>query len=144
MSARWSRRRRLTDRYVGYVRRQGWKRRCEHCSRRFLPSHSRHSYGGNRATYHDVRISYTTWRSKAGERLAILDLISEVWNIDAATVRDLAANRNPDGYKSSNEWNRAWRVSTTLRITVRRWSHEPRLLQAPGASQQGALRSLRS
>jgi hypothetical protein len=75
-----------------------------------LPSHDRNSFGDNRATYHDVCIAYTQRKSQAEDRLAVLDLITDVWSIDASTVRELAANRQPEGWQSSGEWDRAWRV----------------------------------
>ena len=102
--------RRIVSRWTAYLRFRGWQPRCEHCGRRFLPSHSRNSFGGNRALYHDVCIAYVEWRRKAEERLAVLDTVTDVWAIDTETVRTVSANREPDGYQGSNAWDRAWRV----------------------------------
>jgi hypothetical protein len=98
-----------------YTRMKGWRSRCAHCNRRFLPSHSRHAFGDNHPTYHEVCIGYVRWRGKADERLQVLDLISEVWQVDSGTVQELARNRESEGYKSSGARDRAWRVFYDLK-----------------------------
>lgn len=95
--------------------------RCADCGRRFGWSESPHAYSdGSRDSYHARCMSYRHWRAKATERLDVLDLVSEVWAIDAETVRELAAGRAAQvqdadasdawGLEPSNAWNKAWRV----------------------------------
>jgi hypothetical protein len=66
-------------------------------------------------------MSYRYWRGKAQERLDILALIVDVWEVDASTVYSIAEyrasnsknadeNPGPRTYVESNTWNKAWRV----------------------------------
>jgi hypothetical protein len=96
------------------LRHQRWKLRCEHCKRRFLPREIPHGYSGSDRKWHDICMSYGFWRNKAEERLVVLDLVTDVWSIDAETVRELLANRDGQGAESSNAWNKAWRVFSDL------------------------------
>ena len=88
--------------------------RCDGCGHRFAwrgdPRH-----GLNSKTYHGPCLSAMTWRTRAQERLEVLALVCEVWDIKASDARELMANRFPDGYESSNGWNRAWRVFQDLK-----------------------------
>src|SRR5687767_2960074 len=92
------------------MRHQRWKLRCDHCKRRFLPTDIPHGYSSTDRVWHDVCMSYGHWRRKAEERLDVLDVVSEIWGIDAQTVRGAFANRYPQGIESSRAWDKAWRV----------------------------------
>jgi hypothetical protein len=92
----------------GNVRRR-WGKRCDACGRRGRLGEPWHSYGGERV-WHDVCMSVQHWRNRAEERLAVLELVAEVWEINAATVRDLASLRGVNDLDSSKAWDLAWRV----------------------------------
>ena len=99
-------------RFPGTVRR--WLTdRCEECGHRFhWKRDARHSFGNRDGkVWHSPCIGLVTWRTKAEERLAVIDLMAQVWGINASDVRELMANRAVrDGYESSNAWNLAGRV----------------------------------
>lgn len=83
--------------------------KCSACGQRFGYREA-HFANGNRdgQTFHNGCLSAQTWRRKADERLAVLDLIVEVWDIDSLTVQTLMANRvDKDSHNASNL---AWRV----------------------------------
>jgi hypothetical protein len=91
-----------------YLRHQRWKLHCEHCKRRFLPGDVPHGYSSSDRKWHDVCMSYGFWRNKAEERLVILDFITDVWSIDAQTVREAFGLRDQE--PASRGWDKAWRV----------------------------------
>lgn len=103
-------------RYVSDLRRG---LRCGHCGRRARWGESWHGYGSPDRVWHDVCMSYRHWRTKADERLQILDLVTDVWQVRAQDVYSLAEGRAADGdpdqpsprtSAESDAWNLAWRV----------------------------------
>lgn len=68
-------------------------------------------------------MSFIHWRSKATERIEILDLICEVWNVTMQDVTALAEGRSETGEldaptlrgnAQADAWNKAWRVMYDL------------------------------
>ena len=103
-----------------------WKKRLRHhinlvrwtldrgdaCGHRFAwKGDARHSFGNAGERYHEPCINLATTRWKAKERMEVLRLICDVWDVKADDVRELMANRaEHEGYERSNGWNLAWRV----------------------------------
>ena len=87
--------------------------RCEGCGHRFhWARDGRHSFGNRDGkVWHSPCIALAMWRNKASERLAVIDVMADVWNITGSDVRELMANRaESEGLERSNAWNLAWRV----------------------------------
>ena len=84
--------------------------RCAGCGHRFAwRGDARH--GMNSETFHNPCLQAQTWRTKADERMAVLELVCDIWEVEADDVRELMANRQAsEGYERSNAWNLAWRV----------------------------------
>lgn len=91
--------------------------RCEHCGHRFRWKRDARFSFGNRdgKVYHGPCIAYLQWRTKAGERLAILDVVSEVSGMTARTIEGVIENRTErlSDIRTSQS-NRAWRVFRDL------------------------------
>ena len=90
-----------------------WLRdRCAHCGHRFAyRGDARHSYGNRDGkVYHNPCIGYLTFRSKAEERLAILDLVVDVWNVDERDAKMTIELRAGNGDERIAASNRAFRV----------------------------------
>lgn len=102
-----------------HVRRLRSGKRCDHCGRGPNWGEAWTSTGGDKV-WHDVCRSYLHWRAKAEERLAILDLVTDVWQVQAQDVYALAEGRAATGEPDvavrgrtsaeADAWNRAWRV----------------------------------
>lgn len=87
--------------------------RCDYCGHRFAwKGDARHSYGhGDGKVWHGPCMALLTSRNKAEERLTVLALICDIWEVAGSDVRELMANRAmSEGYERSNAWNLAWRV----------------------------------
>ena len=84
--------------------------RCDGCGHRFAwKGDARH--GQNSQTFHGPCLQAKTWRSKAEERMAVLELVCDVWDVRADDVRELMANRQTsEGASRSRGWDLAWRV----------------------------------
>ena len=84
--------------------------RCDGCGHRFAWKGDAR-FGQNSKTYHEPCLNAQTWRATAEERMQVLELICDVWEVKASDVRELMANRaETEGYERSNAWNLAWRV----------------------------------
>lgn len=103
------RRARAAKRFPGTVRR--WRTdRCAACGHRFRwKRDGRHGYGHSDEVFHDACMSARHWRRVAGERLDVLDVVSDLWEIKSETVTEIMAMRYPERV-SHNGWNLAWRV----------------------------------
>jgi hypothetical protein len=85
--------------------------RCTGCGHRFAwKGDARFSFGNAGETYHEPCMAKITWRNKAIERMAVLSLICDVWEVTGEDVRSLMANRNIDPLGESKGWDLAWRV----------------------------------
>lgn len=84
--------------------------RCDGCGHRFAWKGDAR-FGLNSQTFHEPCLQARTWRTHAEERMQVLELVCDVWGVDAAAVRELFANRQAgEGFERSNAWNLAWRV----------------------------------
>jgi hypothetical protein len=67
-------------------------------------------------SYHDVCHGYVHWRRAAEERLMVLDVVTDVWEVDPSTVKQVMETREGDGpgnprtLHGSNAWNVGFRV----------------------------------
>ncbi len=93
--------------------RNRWGKRCARCGHRGRLSEPWHGYG-DRKVWHDACMAANHWRTAAEERLTVLELIADVWEINAATVRELASPRGVNNLESSQAWDLAWRVFYSL------------------------------
>lgn len=84
--------------------------RCAECGHRFAwKGDARHRQNGE--TFHGNCLSLRHWRRTADERLQVLALVTEVWDVRGDDVRELMANRvEGEGWERSDRWNLAWRV----------------------------------
>lgn len=102
---------------------RGWwlgrHKRCDHCGRRKHWDDAWHAYPSGDRVWHSECMAYINWRSKATERIEILDLICEVWGVTMQDVTSIASGRAAQGdddgpelasTASSNAWDKAWRV----------------------------------
>ena len=100
--------------------------RCEECGQPFRRRQAVFSRNWNgdgpgwrkpeRAVLHDKCSALLTYRGKAQERLDVIDLIADVWNVDSNTVQQLARNREILPSDAANADNMAWRVFYDLKI----------------------------
>lgn len=103
--------RRLARQVRIWVRDGRWRLFCADCGQRFWPGQSVHGYGGQQDKFHERCMSYLHWRRKADERLDVLDLVSEVWEVTSSDVRELLSGRADDKANHKAEaWNKGWRV----------------------------------
>lgn len=112
-NVRWAfaHRRHLKINVEPYLRVKRWLTcRCDECGFRFFWRQARFGYMGSDKKYHEHCQGYRSWRGKANERLAVLDLVSDVWEIDGRTVQQLARNRGLGIAEEANADNMAWRV----------------------------------
>jgi len=85
--------------------------RCELCDHRFRwKRDSRHTFGGNRAVYHEYCMGYVIWRTRAEERLEVVGVMSEVSGMTGRDLQSVLELRTEGAAAGSNAWNRAWRV----------------------------------
>jgi hypothetical protein len=85
--------------------------RCAHCGHRFRWSgDARHSHGGNREVLHAPCIGYQIWRSKADERLDMLAVVCDVWDISDRDVKGVVEMRAADDAERVKQSDRAFRV----------------------------------
>lgn len=98
--------------------------RCQECGEPFRRKQSvtSHSWGNGgpgwrspeQGVFHSKCSALVTTRSKSAERLAVLELICDVWGISGSDVQELAPMRWTD-MPSHDAWNRAWRVMYDLK-----------------------------
>jgi hypothetical protein len=85
--------------------------RCAHRGHRFRwRKDARHSHGGNREVFHAPCIGYQIWRGKADERLAMLNIVCEVWDISDRDVKGVVEMRAADDAERVQQSDRAFRV----------------------------------
>jgi hypothetical protein len=122
---------RNTKRFPGTVRR--WLTdRCEGCGHRFRwKRDARHSFGNRDGkVWHDPCISLVVWRGKAEERMEVLDVVTDLWEIKEPTVSEILALRRPK--YEHNGRNLGWRVFYDL--DNKRTAEATAALAAGGAS----------
>lgn len=100
--------------------------RCAHCGHRFRWSRdARHSFGNRDGkVYHRPCLERIMWRSKAEERLAILDLVTDIAGLNSLTIEGVVENRS-DRLSAprtalSNQSFRVFRDLSKLRADVDR------------------------
>ena len=87
-----------------------WRERCERCGRRPFWSESMILVPGT-GRFHDA--CHAAWRFKmtADERLRVLDVVTEVWEVESRTVQEVMALRaRADLADEANARNAGWRV----------------------------------
>lgn len=86
--------------------------RCAHCGHRFRWSRDSRSSFGNRdgKVYHGPCIAYIQWRSKAAERLEVLDVVTDLAGISHRLIVGVIENRAEGADERTRESNRAFRV----------------------------------
>lgn len=85
--------------------------RCAHCGHRFRwKKDARHSHGGTREVFHAPCIGYQIWRGKADERLAMLDVVCEVWDVSDRDVKGVIEMRAANDAQRVQLSDRAFRV----------------------------------
>lgn len=69
--------------------------RCAHCGHRFRwRRDARHSFGNRDGkVYHRPCLEAIMWRSKADERLVILDLVTDIAGLNSLTIEGVIENR---------------------------------------------------
>jgi len=90
--------------------RRWWHERCARCGRRPFWSESMILAPGA-GIFHDA--CYAAWWFKmvADERLRVLDVVAEVWEVNSQTVQELLALRaRADLADEANARNAGWRV----------------------------------
>jgi hypothetical protein len=92
------------------------RQRCTHCGRPFEQGDGRHSFGNRDGrVYHEPCIGYLIWRRKAAERLEVLDLVCEIWEVNDRDVTG-AFELRAQGEDQRVEWsNLAFRVMYDLK-----------------------------
>lgn len=93
--------------------RNGYRReRCEGCGHPFRWSRDpRHSLGNRDGkVWHGPCLSLMTTRAKADERLEVLDLVCDVWEIDDQAAKGVVENRATTDDERVAASNRAFRV----------------------------------
>lgn len=94
--------------------RRWWRERCSACGHRTWFGESAYSHPGS-GIFHDYCSRELTQRHRAEDAMAVLDAVTETWQVDAATVKALMGLRaQSDGYEASNAENRAFRVFREL------------------------------
>lgn len=84
-------------------------RRCDHCGRPKHFNDAWHTFGNRDGkVWHGTCMSYLHWRAKAYERMIVLDLVAETYEINPRDVEVVAELRS-DEFDTSLR-NRAWRV----------------------------------
>lgn len=98
--------RRMTLRHL----RRWWRERCVRCGRRPFWSESMVLWQGT-GLFHYTCDSAETWRRKAEVRLAVLDVVADVWEVNSGTVQELMALRaRAELADEANARNAGWRV----------------------------------
>lgn len=69
-----------------------WRERCERCGRRPFWSESMILVPGT-GRFHDACDSARHWRTVAEERMRVLDVVTDVWEVNSGTVQELMALR---------------------------------------------------
>lgn len=90
--------------------------RCTHCGHRFRWSRDNRFSFGNRdeKVYHGPCIAFLQWRTKADERLAILDVVTDLAGISNRLITGVIENRAESTEQRVAESNRSWRVFRDL------------------------------
>lgn len=91
--------------------------RCERCGQRFRWSRdARHSFGNRDGkVYHRPCLEAIMWQSKADERLAILDLVTDIAGLNALTIEGVIENRTERLSDARTALaNQSWRVFRDL------------------------------
>ncbi|MDH5134982.1 MULTISPECIES: hypothetical protein [unclassified Microbacterium] len=90
--------------------------RCEHCGHRFRWSRdARHSFGNRDGkVYHRPCLEGIVWRSKADDRLAVLDVVTEVAGISNRLVTGVIEIRATSEDERITASNQSWRVFRDL------------------------------
>lgn len=90
--------------------------KCAHCGHRFRWSRdARHSFGNRDGkVYHYPCIAYLQWRTKADERLAVLDVVADLADISQRLIAGVIENRAESFDQRVAESNRSWRVFRDL------------------------------
>jgi hypothetical protein len=103
--------------------------RCDSCGHRRRYVESWHTYGNRDGkVWHGPCMAFEQWRTTADERLAVLDLICDVWGVTQSDVEQVVALRTSDDAPGGNERNRAWRVMYSLqnhRVAARSAGEQP-------------------
>lgn len=100
-----------------------WKsrgQRCDHCGRR---KHLNDAWFGNGGTarWHAECSSLLRWKAIAEDRLAVVDLVTDLTGLSERDVTSAAELRAPSavGYRTPEEaeaWDQAWRVMRDVRV----------------------------
>jgi hypothetical protein len=90
--------------------------RCERCGHRFRWSRdARHSFGNRDGkVYHRPCLEAIMWQSKADERLAILDVVTDLAGISNRLITGVIENRAESEDQRITDSNRSWRVFRDL------------------------------
>lgn len=100
----------MSETSIQRVRR--YRDRCAHCGHRFhWKRDARFSYGNRDGkVWHGPCLAHEQWRVKADERLAILDLVCDVWNVNERDAKVMVELRAKDDDERRAASNRAFRV----------------------------------
>ena len=90
--------------------------RCAHCGHRFRWSRdARHSFGTRDGrVYHRPCLERIMWRTAAEERLAVLDVVTDLAGISNRLITGVIENRAESEAQRISESNRSWRVFRDL------------------------------
>jgi hypothetical protein len=112
--------RRMTLRHL----RRWWRERCAGCGRRLYWSESAILLPGT-GSFHYACDSAQHWRRVAEERFRVLDVVTDMWEVDGGTVQELLAIRaRAELLDESNARTLGWRVFYDLQ-RHREQSREP-------------------
>lgn len=93
-----------------YKRLRRWhKDRCTLCGHRFAWRQGRFSNGPGTGPQHESCNAARHWRLVADERLTVLDVLTDVWDVSSGDVQELVAGRLPER-EAHNGRNLGWRV----------------------------------
>lgn len=95
--------------------RRWWQERCAACGHRPFWTESMISMPGT-GVFHDACHAAQHWRRVASERLDVLAVVVDVWDVNPSTVREVMETREGDGpalprtSQGAKAWDKAWRV----------------------------------
>lgn len=83
--------------------------RCTLCGHRFAWRQGRFSNGPGTGPQHESCNAARHWRLVADERLTVLDVLTDVWDVTSTDVQELVAGRLPER-EATRGRNLGWRV----------------------------------